>query len=258
MVNMGPCEHDSLIKTNLSENVRNVLRYSYKFVRHVRKKIITGDVDGINELLNRSAKILQYTGPSAEILSLLKNKCIISCMLSCSFAIHSKASYKRMVYMMYDFIDQIETLKTANEMVAFMMMVIKAYTYEVYAAQSTKYSIHLNQALRYINEHYMEKITLKKLAKYVNINPVYLSSLFMKETKISLSSHINKIRVNKSLELLLLTDKSINEIAFTVGYNYQNHFSAMFKKYTGMTPQEYRKRHSKEGPANKIRGIRLH
>ncbi|MDR2902959.1 MAG: helix-turn-helix transcriptional regulator, partial [Clostridiales bacterium] len=50
-----------------------------------------------------------------------------------------------------------------------------------------------------------------------------------------------EIRVSKSKELLVDTDKSIAEIAISVGYMDLKHFSKLFKKYAGLTPSEYRK-----------------
>ncbi|HEX2945474.1 MAG TPA: helix-turn-helix domain-containing protein [Clostridia bacterium] len=235
----------SIFKTSVTENVKNIFRYSSKFIRDAGKRIIAGDVKGMNELLGKSEDILWYTGTSMDILNTLKNKCIVICGLSCIYAIHGKTPYKRAMYMLNRFIDQIETLRTADEIVAFMIAVMKEYTHAVYAVQNAAYSMHVNRVLKYIRNHYTEKITLEKLAEYVRKNPVYLSSLFMKETKISLSDHINKTRVNESIKLLEFSDKSINEIAYAVGYSYQNHFSAMFKKFTGMTPQEYRKNYKK-------------
>ena len=86
-----------------------------------------------------------------------------------------------------------------------------------------------------------ENITLKKLAAYVQISPVYLSSLIKKETNHSLSFHINLCRIEESKRLLVYSNKSMQEIAYDIGYTYQTHYNTVFKKFEGQTPLAYRK-----------------
>ena len=113
-------------------------------------------------------------------------------------------------------------------------------THKIFTLPDSNYSLHVNRMIHYIKIHYSEKITLKKLAEHIQINPVYLSSLIKKETNMSLSNHINYIRIEEGKKLLIYTDKSIQDIAYDIGYNYQNHFDNVFKKFVGLTPLEYR------------------
>ena len=94
--------------------------------------------------------------------------------------------------------------------------------------------------LKYISLHYAEKITLEHLAEQFHITPVYISHIIKKDTSLTLSDHINLARIKQSKTLLSHTEKSIGEIAFSLGYNYQSHFTKAFKKYTKKTPSEYR------------------
>jgi len=56
-----------------------------------------------------------------------------------------------------------------------------------------------------------------------------------------MSYHINRYRIAESKRLLMYTNKSIQEIAYDVGYNYQNHYNTVFKKFEGRTPMEFRR-----------------
>lgn len=233
------------ISITLNKNDMNIYKNSYHFIRDARDKIMLGDISGIDDLLDKSIDILWYAGSSMDIFESLKNKYIIVCTLSCAYAIQGKAPYERMMYMFHEFLGKLEMFKTSEEIVSCMISAIRAYTLAVSNLVNNIYSLHVNCVLQYIKNHYTERITLKKLAEHAQINPVYLSSLIKKETKLSISDHVNKIRIEESKVLLANTGKSINEIAFAAGYSYQNHFDAMFKKFAGMTPLEYRKNYGR-------------
>lgn len=99
----------------------------------------------------------------------------------------------------------------------------------------------IRNAQLYIEEHYMESITLEEIARHVGLNETYLSSIFKKQTKKSMIDFLTDIRVHHAKELLIDHNKSINEIAEEVGFNDAKYFTKRFKKFTGVSPNEYRK-----------------
>jgi AraC-like DNA-binding protein len=233
-----------LIGAGVYDSERNtVYRHLYKFVIDLKEKIIHGKTSELSELLDRSIDILWSAETSRDIFRTLKSNCIALCSLSCIYAIQGKAPIEIMMHLLYKFLERIEILKTSDEIVSCMMTIARTYAHAVSVLADNTYSMHVNRAMQYIKIHYMEDITLETLAKHTQINPVYLSGLIKKETKLSLSDNINKVRIAQSKNLLIYTNKSLNEIAHAVGYNYQNHFSLMFKKFSGITPFEFRKKY---------------
>lgn len=93
----------------------------------------------------------------------------------------------------------------------------------------------------YIREHLSEPLTLSKLSGIVNYNDTYISRLFKQVTGIRLSEYITQERVEKSKELLSGTTETIQNIAAMVGFDTAQYFSNVFKKSTGMSPNEYRR-----------------
>lgn len=93
----------------------------------------------------------------------------------------------------------------------------------------------------YISEHYAESITLKDMADQVYLSPVYISSIFKKETGTTFVAYLIETRIEKAKELIKTTSLSINEIAEKVGYQNSKHFSKVFIKIVGMKPIVYRK-----------------
>lgn len=105
------------------------------------------------------------------------------------------------------------------------------------------YSPIARRTIRYIEKNYKKNIKRGDIASYLNISPAYLSRHFHKECGIQLNDCINTLRVNKCKEYLLDSDKNIGDIAFLVGITDANYLSRLFKKYTGLSPLEFRNKH---------------
>lgn len=103
---------------------------------------------------------------------------------------------------------------------------------------------YINIVLKYIEENYFKSVSLEKAAEVVGLNPVYLSYLFKKIKKINFSEYLNEVRLKKAEELLTDSTLKIGEISERIGYRDARYFSSLFKKRTGMSPNEYR---NKEG-----------
>ena len=98
------------------------------------------------------------------------------------------------------------------------------------------------QAKDYISKNYKSKITLDDIAQHVCLNSSYLSSLFSKHVGTSCVDYLNSIRIQKAEVMLQNTNLFVYEIAYNVGFKTVEHFSRVFKKQTGRTPDSYRQR----------------
>jgi len=105
------------------------------------------------------------------------------------------------------------------------------------------YSSLIASITDYIKKNYQDpNLSLNIIAEYVNKSPVYLGRVFKKITGKSVSDCINEVRLQKSKELLLESRFTIEEICDHVGISNEKYFYIFFKKLTGLTPNEYRKR----------------
>ena len=93
-------------------------------------------------------------------------------------------------------------------------------------------------AVNKINEQGLP--TVKYLADKVHLSPSYLSDLLKKETGKNAQEHIHFYLIEEAKNLLLNSEKNVNEIAFDLGFEYPQYFNKLFKKKTGKTPMEYR------------------
>lgn len=99
----------------------------------------------------------------------------------------------------------------------------------------------IESALEFINNNYNKKITLQAVATKLHISRNYLCHLFKIKTGYKFCEYINLQRVNKAKELIEEDKKTFEFISFDCGFSSQSHFSTTFKKYVGLTPNEYKK-----------------
>ncbi|WP_246427738.1 response regulator transcription factor [Paenibacillus phyllosphaerae] len=100
----------------------------------------------------------------------------------------------------------------------------------------------IQQAVRYIHAALPGDITLQEVAVKVHLNPSYLSQLFKQQMKINFIDYVQEQRMEKAKHLLSHTTLRITEVAQRVGYSDLAYFSNTYKRITGMTPSEFRKR----------------
>lgn len=99
-------------------------------------------------------------------------------------------------------------------------------------------------AKQYIQQHYMNPISLEEVSGVVGFNSSYFSTLFKKESGSSFVDYLSEIRMNHAKELLRETNLSVASVCEQVGYSDLKYFSKNFRKSTGVKPNEYRKLYS--------------
>ncbi|WP_428943429.1 AraC family transcriptional regulator [Pantoea sp. FN060301] len=100
------------------------------------------------------------------------------------------------------------------------------------------------QVMLWVEENYMKKISLEKLAADLNKSRCYLSRRFHAETGEKINEYVSTYRLRKACELLLRSEMSIHEIGAHVGFADATYFITSFKKGIGKTPLQYRKNKS--------------
>lgn len=98
----------------------------------------------------------------------------------------------------------------------------------------------------YMESHLHEDVTLDLLADQLNLTPGYLSTYFKEKTGINFSDSLNDLRVQYAKRLLQGHELKIQDVAARVGYQNVNSFIRMFKRYSGVTPGEYRKKYASQ------------
>lgn len=112
--------------------------------------------------------------------------------------------------------------------------------YEECLVNSTDQDAAVTTVKKYIQSHLNENMTRESLAAMVYLTPDYLSHLFKRETGFSLTNYIIYERIEEAKRLLAGTNQNISDIATRCGFQNISYFSKQFKRFTGVTPREFR------------------
>ena len=94
-----------------------------------------------------------------------------------------------------------------------------------------------------IREKYSSDIRLKQVADDLFVNAMYLGQTFKRDTNQTFSQYLNEYRMKKAEELLLKSNRNVNEIANEVGYSSSGYFYKNFKDTYGITPKDFREKY---------------
>ena len=105
-------------------------------------------------------------------------------------------------------------------------------------------TIHMIKS--YIGKHYMdETLSVKDISEHVFLSASYVCTFFKNETGHTLNQYLTEYRMEKAKQLLKDSRYRISDISSRVGYSDGNYFGKSFRKYSGLSPSEYREKNLK-------------
>ncbi len=134
---------------------------------------------------------------------------------------------------------RVETINNDQELDRFLIEMLRKYCLLVQNYSFRGYSPVIQKVVNYINLNITGELSLKYLSEGYSVNASYLSTLFKKEMKMTITDYINQQRIREAMTLLNSTNMQIQDIASRCGIYDVNYFRKLFKKITGMTPTEY-------------------
>lgn len=138
--------------------------------------------------------------------------------------------------------EKIFKLDTLPEMEKYIQMVSQRVIQSINSMQGKKAKKIIQDVKDYIDANYSASdLTLADVAKRFYVNMSYLSRAFKEETGLPFIEYLYRLRMENAIRLLNETDKKAYQIAEEIGINDSHYFSACFKKYTGVSVNEYKK-----------------
>jgi AraC-like DNA-binding protein len=128
-----------------------------------------------------------------------------------------------------------------NYISAILILISRSYKNAKFSQKEKQSYQRLLQAIKYIDTHFKDDITLDGIAQNVGYSRCYFSSIFKKCMGMSIWDYICIKRIEESLTLIKTTDQNIADIALECGFNNAVNFNRLFKKYTNVTPNFFRK-----------------
>lgn len=99
---------------------------------------------------------------------------------------------------------------------------------------------YLVNATLYVNEHFMEKLSVGSIAAAVGVSSRYLTRLFQEQLNLGVSTYITYVRISKSIDFMFANPQyPLTELALDMGFSSQQHFSKVFKEKMGLPPKKY-------------------
>jgi len=135
---------------------------------------------------------------------------------------------------------RLEQLRSPAEALKLFSTMVHKYCLLVKNHSMKNYSQLVQHVILRIDADLTADLSLKSHAEFLNVNPSYLSTLFKRETGMTLTDYVNRQRVEHGIFLLNATDMQIQTIAQYCGIPDVNYFTKTFKKFIGKTPKEYR------------------
>ena len=128
-----------------------------------------------------------------------------------------------------------------NYISAILILISRSYKNVKFSQKEKQSYQRLVQAIKYIDTHFKDNLTLDCIAQKVGYSRCYFSSIFKKCMGMSIWDYICIKRIEEALTQIKTTDKNIADIALDCGFNNAVNFNKLFKKYTNVTPIFFRK-----------------
>ncbi len=207
-----------------------------KFYSELEQKFLTHIREGSEEAMNNLTALLELMQHFSETDK--KNKMFELLVMASHIARYDGkneseyTNYMELGRQLYH-IEEEEISAWAYRSVSYILKAVRDL-------QNTTTYADIRKALRYIDSHYDEDITLEECARLLNLSPQYFSRVFREQAGITFVDYLTNVRIRKAKEWLAYSNNTVQEICFKVGYRDPNYFTRVFKKTAGVTPRQYK------------------
>ncbi len=153
-------------------------------------------------------------------------------------------AYSIMLSQLYDIAqseDYLRDMKIYQHLLSLLTLLMEDSWHPENSHRNSPKKENLIKLREYLDDHYLEHISLDELAEKFYINKFYLTRIFKEQFGISINSYITSLKITHAKQLLRFTQLSASEIAEQCGMADANYFSRTFKKIEGITPSQFRK-----------------
>ena len=202
-----------------------------------------GDSAALKSWLSQASAVQGGT-IAKDQLRQLKNTFIVTATLTSRAAIRGGMREDDAFSLSDAYIQRAELLTSFEAIMNLQYHMLLEYTEQVEQLHRGKHASKLTlDVANYVRHHLSESISVDAMAEELYLSRPYLSSKFRLETGQTLTDFILNEKTEEAKRLLRYSDKSAAAIAAYLGFSSHGHFCKVFKKYAGLTPNEYRQKH---------------
>jgi two-component system, response regulator YesN len=210
-------------------------------IKDVRCLLHSSNSSDIDEYLDRIFMKL----PSTLDEQYLKNMCFM--LVTCAQIILNENNVVLTDVVQKDMciLDTLKSFETVLAEKSWIISLFRTINDKLTLKERTKNHQIVNQIIKYIEKNYIKNINLDIVAAGFYYSSNYLNRIFKQEMGETIFDYATKYRIEKAKELLCDYKVKLYEITDLLGYSNPAYFGSIFKKFTGLTPKEYRERHAK-------------
>lgn len=212
--------------------------YPYEKEKDLITKVKTGNAKEAKSILNDLLGYVLFS--EGNNLDVVKSRAIELSSLLSRAAIEGGAATDTILKINNMFLKSAQQINSLEELCYKLQELVEVFTESMFNYTPTKNNEIIKKAMSYISDNFASNITLDDVARHVHLNPAYFSTIFKQSCGSSFKEYLNMVRIEESKRLLANTDYSVVDIAVATGFMDQSYFSKVFKKYTGLTPKQYR------------------
>lgn len=151
---------------------------------------------------------------------------------------------KKYLHTLYnEFYSKIPLLKDLKSLQSLEIEMAEAYLEFLISDIEVKDNFIVNKLLQHLHMNIESHMSLEDISTHLGITPEYASICFRKHMGISVMKYFKKIKIDRAKVLLLTTNKSMLDIAISLGFYDQSHFSRTFKAFEGVSPSKFKNTH---------------
>ena len=201
-------------------------------------KVTVGDLAGVkNEMISLENTLFSQRNINPQVFNLQ----IIDILTSLArAAIHGGAKPIDVFSIHHQYGQELKNIENIREVKKWFGEAIENMLEQVLASHNEQLLRSVQKAIKYIDQHFEQHITLEEISYYVSLSANYFSNMFKKTTGQSFIEYVSRLKIEKSKELLMDLNYTVYQIATAVGYNDARYFSRVFKAAVGKTPTQYR------------------
>ena len=222
------------------------LAYPIEKEDQLLEQIEVGDKQGSQRILNEIMGHIFFS--SSGSMDVMRARVMELVVLLSRAAIKGGADVMQIFGLNYTYLNKISHFRNVDEIAYWLAAVMARFTDQVFNLTNVKHADVIYQAVSYIRQNYMKKITLEETAAHVYLSSAYFSRIFKEEMGDNFNVYVNRIRIEAAKKLLLNEKIPLVDISTMVGFEGQSYFSKVFKKMIGITPGKYRESRGKIKP----------
>ena len=220
------------------QDMHNALALEEALMEIVRR----GDTAALKRWLSEAPAIRGGTIAPNQLRQ-LRNTFIVAVTLASRAAIRGGMREDDAFTLSDGYIRRVELLTDHGKILNLQYNMILEFTEQVEKLHRGRHPTKLaTDAANYVRQHLSEPVSTEKMAEAFYLSRPYLSAKFRRDTGMTLTDFILNEKTEEAKRLLRWSDKSASAIGAYLGFSSHGHFIRVFKKYAGLTPNEYREK----------------